>query len=137
MRIPGGWAEPSRSQRFGGWRANIHCTLAPQRAYPEGVRTLLRRLWRIGVSVCAIVGFLLLLVTFTPVTLWWARKLAGPWNDPSGETLIVLGGAMMEDGLIGQTSYWRSVYTRLVYKEGGMRRIIVAGGAADNPVSDA
>jgi uncharacterized SAM-binding protein YcdF (DUF218 family) len=96
----------------------------------------MHRLWRAGVAVCAMLGFLFLAVSFTPLTIWWARVLAGSWNDPQGETVIVLGGAVLEGGVIGQNSYWRAVYARLAYKEGGVRRLVIAGGAPDNPVSE-
>jgi uncharacterized SAM-binding protein YcdF (DUF218 family) len=85
----------------------------------------------------ALLGFLYVLVSATPLTIWWARKLAGPWNDPRGETVIVLGGSVMEGGIVGLNSYWRTIYTRLVYREGGVRRIIISGGAPDNPISEA
>jgi uncharacterized SAM-binding protein YcdF (DUF218 family) len=75
-------------------------------------------------------GLLLLVVTLTPLDSWWATALAGPWNDPPGDVLIVLGGSVLEDGLIGSSSYWRSVYAVRAWKEGGFRLIILSGGGA-------
>jgi len=68
-----------------------------------------------------------LLATLTPFDRWYARLLAGPWDDPKGDTLIVLGGSMLEDGLLGASSYWRAVYAVRVWREGGFRRIILSG----------
>src|SRR4051812_6187519 len=86
-------------------------------------------------ALTASLGCLLLLVTVTPLVNWWARALAGPWTDPKGDTLIVLGGAMLDRGVIGLNSYWRSVYAARAFEFDGFRRIVVAGGTPDNPVS--
>jgi uncharacterized SAM-binding protein YcdF (DUF218 family) len=90
-----------------------------------------------GIGAFALIGFLFVAVSATPVTAWWARKLAGPWNDPRGDTLIVLGGSVLEGGLIGQSSYWRSIYGALVYKEGGFRRVVISGGPSGDPAAGA
>ena len=83
----------------------------------------------------AALGFLVLFVTVTPLVNWWAEKLSGPWYAAKGDTLIVLGGSMLDNGVIGYSSYWRSVYATRAYQSGGFRRIVVSGGALDNPVS--
>jgi len=91
-----------------------------------------RYLW----NLLACFGLLYLVVTITPVDLWWARALAGDWNDPKGDTLIVLGGASLEDGTMGLNSYWRAVYAARAFPE-GFQRVVISGGAApgDSPVS--
>jgi len=68
------------------------------------------------------------MVTVTPIDLWWARVLAGEWNDPKGDMLIVLGGASLEDGTMGLNSYWRAVYAAWAFPE-GFERIVISGGA--------
>lgn len=73
-------------------------------------------------------GLLLLIVTFTPLDFWWATRLAGPWNDPKGDVLIVLGGSELDDGTIGESSYWRAVYAARAWREGGFKAIVVTGG---------
>jgi hypothetical protein len=88
-----------------------------------------------AVAALAALGFLVVFVTLTPLVNWWARKLSGPWFDAKGDTLIVLGGSMLDSGVIGQTSYGRSVYAARAYQSGGFRHIVVSGGAVDNPVS--
>jgi len=68
------------------------------------------------------------IVTVTPLVSLWARALSGSWDDPRGEVLIVLGGPSTNNGLIGESSYWRSAYAVFAYREGGVRQIIVSGG---------
>ena len=74
-------------------------------------------------------GVLLTIVTATPLDSWWGRTLAGSWDDSRGEVLIVLGGSSTNDGVIGENSYWRSVYAVTAYREGGFRQIILTGGS--------
>jgi uncharacterized SAM-binding protein YcdF (DUF218 family) len=76
----------------------------------------------------AAVGLLLLIVTFLPVVNWWTRALSGPWENPSGEVLIVLAGDG-DAGMIGEISYWRAVYAVWTWREGGWEEIIISGGA--------
>src|SRR5207237_3091609 len=84
----------------------------------------------------AAIGCLVVLVTVTPLVRWWAYALAGDWNDPRGDVLIVLGASVLSDGTIGASSYWRSVYAARVYGEGGFRQVIVTGGGEDpTPIS--
>jgi uncharacterized SAM-binding protein YcdF (DUF218 family) len=80
------------------------------------------------VRACAAIGILVVIVTFTPIVSWWAARLAGPWNDPTGDTLVVLGGSMIEDGVMGESSYWRSTYALLAYRERAFSQIVVSGG---------
>lgn len=89
------------------------------------------------VSALAAIGLLYVVVSTTPLVNWWARRLAGPMDDPRGRTLIVLGGSMLEPGVIGLSSYWRSVYAVRAYQSGGFQRVLVSGGPPDNPVSAA
>lgn len=81
----------------------------------------------IRVSLQAL-GLMVLLVTFTPLVSWWAGRLAGTWNDPKGDVLIVLAGSGPNDGILGEDSYLRSQYTVLAYREGWVRTIVVSGG---------
>jgi uncharacterized SAM-binding protein YcdF (DUF218 family) len=79
------------------------------------------------------------LVTCTPLVGWWAVELAGPWTDARGDVMIVLTGNILSDGIIGETSYWRSAYTVMAWREGGWRQVIVSGGGggAVLPVGEA
>jgi uncharacterized SAM-binding protein YcdF (DUF218 family) len=77
--------------------------------------------------IVAVPGCLLLVVTVTPVCSWWATRLSVDWNDPRGDTLVVLTGDRLDDGTIGVTSYWRSVECARVWRAGKFRKVIITG----------
>jgi len=85
----------------------------------------------------AALGLLVVVVTFTPLLRWWTAALAGPWQNPRGEILIVLGAESTGGDLLGRSSYWRSVYAVLLWRQGGVRRILISGAGApgDLPVA--
>jgi uncharacterized SAM-binding protein YcdF (DUF218 family) len=93
----------------------------------------LRRLRKLLIGLLAATGLVVGTVMFTPLVPWWARKLAGPMDDPNGEVLIVLGGSALEDGIIGQSSYWRSVYALRAYRQSPFAKVIVSGGGQFHP----
>jgi uncharacterized SAM-binding protein YcdF (DUF218 family) len=72
-------------------------------------------------------------VTFSPLVYWWATELAGPWNDPPGEVLIVLGGGVLDNHTMDQSSYWQSVYATRVYREGQFDQVLLSGGGTPIP----
>jgi uncharacterized SAM-binding protein YcdF (DUF218 family) len=90
------------------------------------------------VALLASLGALVVIVTFTPLVSWWASSLAGRWSDPCGDTLIVLSGAPSEGGVIAESTYWRSAYAVLVYRECGAQKIMLTGGnrTGGTPVAD-
>ena len=100
--------------------------------FAEFARRVLRWLGR-GLAAA---GFLFLMISFTPLTTWWAGMLARPWEDPRGDVLIVLGGDRVDD-MIGYSSYWRSVYAVWAYREGGFRRVVLSGGPGGAAVAGA
>ena len=85
---------------------------------------------RIGFRICAALGVLVLVVTFTPVDYWWATALAGRWENSPGDILIVLGGSVLDYGTIGGSSYWRGVYALQAWKQGNFQLVVVTGGGA-------
>lgn len=95
--------------------------------------------WRILVRTSAALGLVVALVTCTPLVGWWTAQLAGPWTDARGDVLIVLTGNILSNGIVGETSYWRSAYTVMAWREGGWRQVIVSGGGggASLPVGEA
>lgn len=95
------------------------------------------RLIRLLVYFFSYLGFLMFTVTITPLVSWWGGELAGPWNDPKGDVLIVLGGSMGERGILGGNSYLRAEYAILAFREGGFRLVVLSGGGAHRPVSEA
>lgn len=88
----------------------------------------MRRAGRYLVRALAAIGLLFIVVTATPIDGWWLSRLAGPWNDPKGEVLIVLGSDSVRD-VIGWSTYWRCVYAVRAWREGGFRNVVVSGGA--------
>lgn len=72
----------------------------------------------------------MLLVTVTPISAWYAALLAGPWGEPKGETLIVLSADGGPGTLLGEFSYWRTVYAAWTWQEGGFREIVLTGSPA-------
>lgn len=92
----------------------------------------MRRSGRALLRCLAFLGALMVLATVTPLVNWWAARLAGPWDDPAGEILIVLGGDSLDDETIGHGSYWRTVYVSRAWRTGAFRRVVVSG---EGPVS--
>ena len=88
----------------------------------------MRRAGRWTVRALAALGLLIVLVTVTPIEGWWIQWLAGPWNDPKGDVLVVLGAGSVRD-VIDWSSYWRSVYAVRAWREGGFREVVVTGGS--------
>ena len=94
------------------------------------------RVWAWARGVCALAGLVLILVTATPVVVWMGGMLAGPWDDARGETLIVLTGSGLDSEVIGDSSYWRSVYAVLFWREAKYKSIWITGygqGTAGTP----
>lgn len=85
------------------------------------------------VRALAALGLLFVFVTVTPIDNWWIQRLAGPWNDPKGDVLVVLAADAVED-VIGWSSYWRSVYAVRAWREGGFREVLVSGGSRSGEV---
>jgi uncharacterized SAM-binding protein YcdF (DUF218 family) len=96
----------------------------------HAVTRTLRRALRLVATGLAGIGFLFVVATTTPLVSWWTRALAGPWHDPTGDVLIVLGGSLLDNGFMGDSSYWRSVYAVIAWREGGFRQVIVSGGGS-------
>lgn len=94
------------------------------------------RLLRCVYSSLAALGLIIVLVTFTPLVPWWGNLLAGEWTDPSGDVLIVLGGATVGETFVGENSYWRALYGVRAWRQGGFRRVLICGGGAPVPVSE-
>lgn len=75
-------------------------------------------------------GLLVLALTFTPLVNWWAAALSGAWDNPRGETLIVLAAESAGNEFPGRSSYWRAYYAAGAWAEGGWSRMVISGGAA-------
>jgi uncharacterized SAM-binding protein YcdF (DUF218 family) len=92
----------------------------------EHLARYLRSFGRLILYLLASLGLLWLVPTLTPLDHWWATKLAGPWNAPKGDVLIVLGGSMVDHN-IGGSSYWRAIHAVTAYHRGGFREVLLSG----------
>lgn len=87
-------------------------------------------------NVLACIGLLLVVLSAFPQLLsGWIRWLSGPYNDPRGNILVVLGADQLDTGTIGVESYWRSVYAARAWRQGGFSRVVICGGPPEAPVS--
>jgi uncharacterized SAM-binding protein YcdF (DUF218 family) len=76
----------------------------------------------------ALLGLLYVAVSVVPgIDASIIRVLSGAWNEPKGDILIVLGGDTLDD-MIGESSYWRSVYAARVWRERTFRQLVISGG---------
>src|ERR1017187_6156600 len=82
---------------------------------------------RAVIRTLAAVGFLFLLITFSPFVTWYATWLARPWQADSGEVLVVLSGSDPNRGVMGISTYWRCFMALLYYREHPFEKIVVSG----------
>ena len=92
-------------------------------ARAAGIKTLLRA----GRSFLAAAGLLFLLITFTPLTGWYAAQLARPWQSPEGEVLVVLSAASPNRDVLDVSTYWRCFIAVLEYRAHPYREVLVSG----------
>ena len=74
------------------------------------------------------VGILFMLVLSTPLVHWWGKALSVEWGTERGDVLVVLSGSVLGDGILGESSYWRSAFAAQEYRANPYRRVIVSGG---------
>jgi uncharacterized SAM-binding protein YcdF (DUF218 family) len=89
------------------------------------------------VRLATVIGMMFLLVTLTPIDYWWATALAGPWDDPKGDVLVVLTGSLLDERTIGMSSYWRAVYAVRTFLDDRFQEMIISGGAQGQTVANA
>ncbi len=82
--------------------------------------------WSIRILAC--LGFLLTVVSITPVDRWWARLLEGHAYDQRGDVLVVLSGSELDDGSMGWSSYLRARYATESFRSGGFKEMVISGG---------
>ena len=85
------------------------------------------RLRRSLLYVLATFGLVVVIVMATPLVIWWAGLLGGPWTDSGGGTLIVLAGDSMGGGIIGERSYLRVRYAVMAYRQHHYDKILLTG----------
>lgn len=79
-------------------------------------------------NLFAMLGVLVTVIFATPLVDWYGNRLAGRWEDPPGDILIVLGGGATGDMLLGLDSYWRAAYAVQAYRQGPFKKILICGG---------
>ncbi len=91
----------------------------------KAMRNAARNLYRLF----AILGFLMIFVSFTPVVSWWAYAYAGSIENPKGDVLILLSAAGDEEdgGGISYSSYWRARQALYAWQTGGFKKIVICG----------
>ena len=90
------------------------------------MKNIWARLRKGAVFICASVGLIFLLATFSPFVAWYAWRLSGPWADPRGDILIVPSGASL-NGFPDTNTVLRCMYAVDAWREGGFRKIVVSG----------
>ena len=90
---------------------------------------MLRKAARFFFRLCAVLGFLMVFVSLTPVVTWWAEAYAGPIQQPKGDVLILLSAAGDEEsgGGISYSSYWRARQALYAWQTGGFKKIVICG----------
>jgi uncharacterized SAM-binding protein YcdF (DUF218 family) len=89
---------------------------------------IVRKAGRWFSSICAVIGFVFVLVTVTPLVSWWAQAYSGPIGRPKGDVLILLSAADDDRGGISFSSYWRAREAIYAFQTGGFKKIVVTGG---------
>ena len=89
-------------------------------------KLLFLRKWM--VRALALIGAVLVIVIVTPLTGWVGHKMAGGFDDPAGDVLIVLGGAGVQDGVLGPDSYLRAEYAVRAWRSGHFKQVFITGG---------
>lgn len=84
----------------------------------------------------ATLGALMVFVTITPVVPWWGRLMSVGSGQAHGDVLVVLAGSILQSGIMGESSYWRSAYAVQAWREGGFRWVVISGGSdKETPIS--
>ena len=75
----------------------------------------------------AALGFLMVLVTATPVLRYWTHALSAKWGPDDGDTLVLLGGGTIAADMLDLSSYWRAFNAIVVWRHAHFKRIVIAG----------
>lgn len=92
----------------------------------------MKRIFRLAAAICALLGVLLLLVSFTPLVSWLSRDMAVDWYDGDADVLVVLGATMLVNGpspraALGYESYLRCAYASWFVRQRQYRYVILSG----------
>jgi uncharacterized SAM-binding protein YcdF (DUF218 family) len=90
--------------------------------------TPMRRMKQVILTVSVCFTILFSVIEFTPVLSWYASWLAGPWDKPDGDVLIILSSDAQPSGVMGLGSYWSCFYAIQAWRKSHFRAIVVSGG---------
>jgi uncharacterized SAM-binding protein YcdF (DUF218 family) len=79
------------------------------------------------------VGFtaVLLFLQLSPFVPWLVNRLVGAdWNNPDGDTLIVLTAEEPPDNVMGLITYGRALYGYRAWRDGHFHSVVICGGQA-------
>jgi len=82
--------------------------------------------WIARVFFC--LGFVLAAATLVPPQ-WYGGFLTGPWTEPRGNVLVVLGSDALDNGSLGENTFWRCVFAADVWRDSGFKQLVVSGDA--------
>lgn len=100
----------------------------------------MRRVYSVFRAAFAILGVLLLVITFTPAVQWMTRPLTCPWTSATTGTLILLSGPSNTfDGnpprlVIGDSTYWRAMDAVYIWRYGRFQSIVLSGDGTERTV---
>ena len=106
-------------------------------ANPGTISLILARIRTTFAYFASAFVLLLAILFFSPLVPALNDWLTYNWQDPKGDTLIVLGADQLGDGTLGIASYWRSVYAVSAFRAGGIQRIVVSAGPQGYPQAPA
>jgi uncharacterized SAM-binding protein YcdF (DUF218 family) len=81
-------------------------------------------------TALALVGAATLIVSATPLTSWLAHLMAGHFNEPAGDVLVLLTAAPAIDGVLSEGDHIRSLYAVRAWRAGHFRQVLISGGTA-------
>jgi uncharacterized SAM-binding protein YcdF (DUF218 family) len=87
------------------------------------------RALRILSRLLMLLGLLMVAVTLLPPR-WYIGMLAGPWKEPNQGVLVVLAADEVNESMLGQSSYWRSVYAVWAWRDGHFHHLVISGNRA-------
>jgi uncharacterized SAM-binding protein YcdF (DUF218 family) len=86
-----------------------------------------RSLWRVGERVAALLGVLLLVVFYTPVTDWIAGPLFINPNPTNADAIVVLASWANARGELNEPGLRRAIAAGRLYRAGLARTVVITG----------
>ena len=91
------------------------------------------RIWRLVISASGVAFLVILVLHVSPVIPALNGFLTDRWQEPAGDTLIVLAAEQIGDGTLGMVSYWRALYAVRAWRKHPFRRVVFSGAPQGAP----